>query len=114
MCWASDLAGRVSGEVLTDDTTREAAAADFGGIVTRKPEVVVRPASARDVAEVLKFASRHSLGVSTRGAAHSQSGQSLSEHILLDMRALDQVRRVNRAAGTVVCQGGVHWRTLVE
>ena len=114
MAWPSDLARHVSGHVLTDDATREAAAADFGRVVIRKPEAVVRPASAEDVAVVLKFASRQSLGVSTRGAAHSQSGQSLSEHIVLDMCALDQVRRLNRAAGTVVCQGGVKWRSLVE
>ncbi len=114
MTWAAELAREISGQVLTDDASRDAVATDFGHSVVRKPVVVVQPASTEDVAKVVKFASRHGLRVSTRGAGHSQAGQSLSEHIVLDMTSLTQIRQVDENAGTAVCQGGLKWRSLVE
>lgn len=114
MIWFAELAREISGHVLTDDATRDAAATDFGRLIVLKPQVVVRPASTEDVAKLVKFASRLRLGINTRGAGHSQTGQSLSEHIVLDMTSLAQVREVDEKAGTVVCQGGIKWRALVE
>jgi cytokinin dehydrogenase len=126
MAWMSDLAGEIGGQVLTDDSSREAVSTDFGRIVARQPAVVVRPGSTEDVARVVKFAAKHSLGVGTRGAGHSQTGQSLSEHIVLDMTSLEQVKRLGPptgaegagvspdSSGTVVCQAGLKWRSLVE
>ena len=121
MIWTSDLAREISGQVLTDDSAREAVSTDFGRLVVRKPAAVVRPRSAEDVAGVVKFAAGHGLGVATRGAGHSQTGQSLSEHIVLDMTSLDQVKRVEApesaspaSPGTVTCQAGLKWRSLVE
>ncbi len=113
MTWTNDLARGIAGRVLTDEAARASVATDFGRVVTRAPTAVVRPASSEDVARVLKFASSRSLTVSTRGAGHSQAGQSLGEHIVLDMTSLSQVRGVHEAALTVVCQGGVMWRALV-
>lgn len=114
MTWTAELACEIEGQVLTDDATREAMATDFGRVIVRKPEVVVRPASSKDVARVVKFAAERSLGVATRGGGHSQTGQSLSEHIVLDMTSLERVLRVNEADGVVVCQSGLKWRSLVE
>jgi len=114
MTWTGDLEREIEGQVLTDEATRELMATDFGRVIIRKPEVVVRPASAEDVARVVKFAAKHSLGVATRGGGHSQTGQSLSEHIVLDMTSLERVLRVNEADGLVVCQSGLKWRSLVE
>jgi cytokinin dehydrogenase len=112
MSWANDLGREISGKVMTDDPAREAVATDFGRIVARKPQVVVRPASTEDVARVVKFAARNSLPIATRGGGHSQSGQSLSEQIVLDTTLLDQVVRVTEDA--VVVQAGIKWRGLVE
>ncbi len=114
MNWTDDLSRQIPCPVLTDDASRDAASADFGHIIVRKPAAVVRPASAADVVKVMKFAVRHSLAVSTRGAGHSQTGQSLSERIVLDMSSLSEIRRWDAADGTVVCQGGLRWRALVE
>lgn len=114
MRWSEEIARSITGQILTDEASREAASTDFGRLVVRKPEVVVRPASTEDVAHVVKFAAKNALTVSTRGGGHSQSGQSLSEHIVLDMTSLNQVRAVDVAAGTVICQGGLKWRGLVE
>lgn len=114
MDWTEDLAHEITGEVLAEEAAREGAARDFGRIVTRKPAAVVRPASAEDVAQAVRFAARHSLSVGTRGAGHSQSGQSLSDHLLLDLSSLQEVRAMDASAGTVTCQGGIKWRALVE
>ena len=114
MNWTADLAREVSGQVLVDDTSREAVSTDFGRVVVRKPAAVVRPASSQDVANVVKFAARNGLSVSTRGGGHSQTGQSLSEHIVLDMTSLNAVMQVNPGKGTVVCQTGLKWRDLVQ
>lgn len=114
VAWATDLVSEIRGHVLTDDTARDSVATDFGHIVARKPEVVVRPVSAEDVARTVKFAARHGLAASTRGGGHSQTGQSLSEHIVLDLTALDRVVRVDAEAPSVVCGGGLKWRSLVE
>jgi FAD/FMN-containing dehydrogenase len=114
MPWTDDLAREVTGRVATDEPTRESYATDFGRVVVRKPQAVVHPASAQDVARVLKFAAKHSLVVGTRGAGHSQTGQSLSDQILLDMTSLGGAARVEEGARAAVCPGGLKWRALVE
>ena len=114
MPWTDDLAREINGRVATDDPTRESVATDFGRVVVRKPQAVVHPASAQDVARALKFAARHSLAVATRGAGHSQTGQSLSDQILLDMTSLGGFARVDEGARAAVCPGGLRWRALVD
>ncbi len=114
MDWSAELARSIKGRVLTDEASRTAVSTDFGRLTVRIPEVVVRPASTADVACVLRFAARNSLRVSTRGSGHSQSGQSLSDHIVLDMTALGQVHQINEEGGTVTSQGGMRWRALLE
>ncbi|HVB28403.1 MAG TPA: FAD-binding protein, partial [Terriglobia bacterium] len=112
--WTADLAREVSGQVLVDDASREAVSTDFGRIIVRKPAAVVRPASSQDVANTVKFAVRQGLSVSTRGGGHSQTGQSLSDQIVLDMTSLNAVTEVDPGKGTVNCQAGLKWRDLVQ
>jgi len=116
MSWTDDLAKEIAGEITTDEHTRESFATDFGRVVARKPQTVVRAASAQDVARVVKFAGKHSLAISTHGAGHSQTGQSLSDQILLDMTTLGASTRVDESPGApaVTCQSGLKWRSLVE
>jgi cytokinin dehydrogenase len=112
MSWTDALAQEISGRVLTDDASCGAVATDFGRIVVRRPQLVVCPASTEEVARVVKFAARNSLHVATRGGGHSQTGQSLSDQIVLDMTSLNQVMSVTEDAATV--QAGIKWRALVE
>ena len=114
MTWVTELAREISGQVFTDEASRQAVATDFGRLVVRKPQAVVRPASTEDVSRLLKFAAKHQLTVATRGAGHSQTGQSLSDQIVLDVTSLDQIKRLDDQGSAVVCQGGVKWRALVE
>ncbi|MCL5005280.1 MAG: FAD-binding oxidoreductase [Acidobacteria bacterium] len=114
MSWTAELVREIRGQVLVDDASRASVSTDFGRIIVRKPAAVVRPASAEDVASAIKFAVCHGLSVSTRGGGHSQTGQSLSDQIVLDMTSLDKVTEVNPGQGTLTCQTGLKWRTLVE
>ncbi|HEV2416736.1 MAG TPA: FAD-binding protein [Terriglobia bacterium] len=114
MNWIAELTSLIAGQVLTDDAARAEISTDFGRVVERKPVVVVRPASARDIAATVKFAGRHSLLISARGCGHSQNGLSLSDQIVLDLRGLDRILSVNEARGQVTCQAGATWRALVN
>lgn len=114
MSWTAELAREIRGQVLVDDVSRESASTDFGRMIVRKPAAAVRPASPEDVASAVRFAVRHGLSVSTRGGGHSQTGQSLSDQIALDMTSLDKVLEVDPGQGTVTCQAGIKWRTVVE
>lgn len=108
---ASDLAALAVGPVCGG----EGFAHDFGGIVRRVPAAVVRPEDARGVAAVLRFASAHGVPVTSRGAAHSQSGQSLCDDgIVLDLAGLDRIDPIDRSAGAIGLGAGVRWGDVVE
>src|SRR3990172_8146549 len=66
----NDLTG-LSGTLLFEDATRQAAADDFGRIVHRQPIAVLKPGSAEDIVKLVQFANRHGLKGATRGRAHS-------------------------------------------
>jgi len=59
MTWVTELGREISGQVFTDEASRQAVATDFGRLVVRKPQAVVRPASTEDVSRLLKFAAKH-------------------------------------------------------
>jgi len=114
---AQDLRPLVKGTVHDDRAGREERSGDFGRMVRRVPGVVVRPASTADVAAVIRYARKHRVAVSTRGEAHTQTGQALTDGgILLDLTALGTIHSVD-AGGTppsASCDAGVKWETLVR
>jgi cytokinin dehydrogenase len=112
--FASALQGRISGTVLADPSALAQGSADFGRLVDKRPAAVVRPASVEDVAAIVRFAGEAGIGVTCRGAAHSQSGQGLSAGgLLLDMTGLDGAIAVDVEAGTVTCLAGTSWSDIV-
>lgn len=110
----ADLKALVEGQVLTDDASRQAASGDFGRMVYRVPKAVVRPKSAKDVAAVMKYAHKNGLKVSSRGEAHTQTGQGLTDGILIELGSMNQVLALDEKAMTVSVQAGCKWRDLVE
>jgi len=110
----TDLKALVEGEILTDEASRKAVSSDFGRMVVRVPQVVVRPKTAQDVAAVMKYAAKNGLKVSSRGEAHTQTGQGLTEGILVDMGSMNRVLAVDEKGLTVSVQAGCKWRDLVE
>ncbi|MFI0348879.1 FAD-binding protein [Actinomadura sp. 9N407] len=81
---------------------------DFGGIVRRTPREVVRPASAGEVAALL----RHDPSALPRGCGHSTDGRSLTSGIMLDMRGLATVHEVRDDRVSV--DAGATWREVLE
>lgn len=114
MDWVPELAGKINGPMLTDEASRDEFSMDFGRLVKRRPTAVARPSAAADVAELVKFAGRHSLKIAVRGRGHSQNGMSLSDDIVLGMRGLDTILEVDSAQKWVMCQAGITWRVLLE
>lgn len=107
------LKGLVQGQVFEDEETLQEVQTDFGRILQKTPRLVVVPASPEDVQHVVRFAEEDGCAVSTRGASHSQSGQSLNQDgILLDMSGLNRVEKME--GDSVWVQAGIEWGTLVE
>lgn len=98
--------------VITDDALRRRYADDFGHIVHETPIAVVRPHTAEEVAEVIRFARRHGLGVAVRGAAHTTHGQSqVRGGVVIDMTAMAAADACLPSRMTV--QTGAMWGEVV-
>lgn len=85
---ATYLNEHLSGEVLTHGLPVVMAEQD-GGILSRKPEMVVRPAGVNDIRKVMKFCSQladkgHVLSVSVRGSGTDSNGGSLGRGVIID------------------------------
>ncbi|MQM18785.1 hypothetical protein Taro_051779 [Colocasia esculenta] len=97
------------------------AARDFGGVYQLRPAAVVRPASAEDVAAVVRLAARSPrLTVAVRGNGHSIYGQAMAAGgVILEMRpSLSGMELVpGRAPGdhpAVRAGGGALWEDVLH
>lgn len=104
---------RFEGRLLQDDASIAAAADGFGHIVHRRPAAVLQPASADDVALMIRYARDHGLQVAPRGQGHSTHGQAQVEGgVVLDLRTLARVREVTATSALV--DAGIRWCDLLE
>jgi cytokinin dehydrogenase len=69
----------IGGEVHCDANALAAAAEDFGHIVQRRLKAVLKPASAADIAAVLRWATSRGVKVAARGQGHSTYSRSMVE-----------------------------------
>ncbi|XP_047324786.1 cytokinin dehydrogenase 5-like [Impatiens glandulifera] len=87
----SDLIGLgLDGRLTNHPSHVKAVSSDFGGVKTAEPLAVLHPASADDVARLVKAAyeSTHGFTVSARGHGHSINGQAqTSNGVVVDMGA---------------------------
>jgi cytokinin dehydrogenase len=112
---ALDLRQKLSGRVVIEDSDLQGASQDFGRIRSKKPAIVIRPSSTEDVVQSVRFAVERNLALTVRGAAHSQSGQCLSENgLLLDIKSLNRMIEFNPQEETVLVEGGMIWDDLVK
>ncbi|MBE9181927.1 FAD-binding protein [Oculatella sp. LEGE 06141] len=112
---ASDLKSMINGDVSSIETDLLDVSQDFGGIVQKRPQVVVRPQNSMDVATAVKYALSNDLTLSSRAAGHSCSGQSLNQDgILLDMRSLNQIHEFYPDRLWFKADAGVTWRKIVD
>lgn len=83
---------------------------DFGRIVRRPPRTVVRPVSAREVAEALR---ESELRAAAQGCRHSTYGQAQApDGLVLDLRAMSAVHELR--PDQVVVDAGMTWRELLD
>ncbi|MFJ6381128.1 FAD-binding protein [Kitasatospora sp. NPDC092039] len=99
---------------------------DFGHLVTARPRAVLRPASVRDVQQLLAFARRHRIPVAVNGqsgdlAQHGEAGlESHSSYgqanprggIAIDARSLSRILSVQ--PGRAVVEAGATWAQVTE
>ena len=83
----------VSGDViLPGDTAYDEARTLWNGAFDRRPAVVVRCSSARDVSAAVTFARMHGLELAVRGGGHSTGGLSgVDDGLVIDLSAMNQV-----------------------
>ena len=84
------LQGKIVGAVITpQDPVYEEARRVFYGSHDRRPAVIVRPADASDIAEVIKLAADTGLELAVRSGGHSPAGHGTTEGgILLDLSSM--------------------------
>jgi FAD/FMN-containing dehydrogenase len=109
----SDLAGRVSGSVLSPgDAGYEVARAVHNGLVDRKPALIVRCHTTGDVAAALAFARRTGLEVSIRGGGHNVAGRAVTDGgVMIDLAEMKGIA-IDPERATATAEGGVTWGEL--
>ncbi len=104
------LASQISGHVITPETPDyESARLIFNRAFDQHPALIVRCASASDVARSLEFSQSHSLLLAVRGGGHNRAGFSVCDGgVVIDLSGMSRVEveadeRVARAeAGALV------------
>lgn len=90
------LTGRISGAVITALEPRLGAEADAliwnGRKPGRRARLIIRAASAGDVAEAVRFAAANDLTVSPRGGGHQFTGIAAQADMVIDLGALDGLK----------------------
>ncbi|MHA1266281.1 MAG: FAD-binding oxidoreductase [Candidatus Helarchaeota archaeon] len=86
-----------------------------GGLVEKRPDYVVRPKSAEEIAEILKIASTEKVPVIPRGGGAGLLDGVLplrSGGIVVDMTRMNHVLNFNENAMTVTVECGITWAQL--
>jgi len=109
-----EIAGALSGicgteNVLTGRETLEAYGHDETEDLVFLPDVVVRPADARQISEVLRLASAHAIAVAPRAGGTGLSGGALPVYggITLSMERLNRILEIDTANLQAVSEPGV-------
>ena len=104
------LASKITGHVITPDSPDyESARLIFNRAFDQRPALIVRCASASDVARSLEFSQVQNLPLAVRGGGHNRAGFSVCDAgVVIDLAAMNRVevdanKRVARAqAGALV------------
>ena len=100
------------GTLHLDDEARTAAAEDFGHIVHRMPEGVLRPGSTEDVATIVRWAGNLRRKIAPMGQRHSVYGRAqVRDGIVIDMTPLRAVHEVRN--DRIVVGAGAKWSEVL-
>ncbi len=76
---------------------------------------VVSVASLDAVVEAVRGARRRGLPVCVAGGRHAMGGQAFAEGgVLIDMRGLDRIGRLDPVASTIEVEAGIQWPALID
>ena len=83
---------------------------------SHQPEAVALPRSTQSVATVLRFANRHQLPVTPRGAGHGYVGGCVPVRggIVLSLARMDRIKEINAADFVAVVEPGVNTQRLQD
>jgi len=103
----------IAGEaVRPDESPRERAAGDFGGLRHELPRAVVRATSHAGVAQALRSARQQGLKVAARGTGHTTRGQSLvRDGVVIDTAGLGEIEVLK---DTVRVGAGARWHQVLQ
>lgn len=101
------LAASVDGHVITPDATDyESARLIFNRAFDLHPTLIVRCASASDVARALDFAQKQNLTIAVRGGGHSRAGFSICDKgMVIDLAGMKRIE-VDARNGVARAQAG--------
>jgi FAD/FMN-containing dehydrogenase len=102
--------GGFSGETSTAaDRDYDSLRSIWNGAIDRRPAVIARCTTARQVGDSIRFARQGGLEVAVRGGGHSYAGNSVCDGgMMIHLGAMNGVA-VDAAARRVVCGGGATW-----
>ncbi|WP_428261710.1 FAD-binding protein [Haliangium sp.] len=107
----------LDGSLVIDPEVLDAAADDFGHIVSHRPWAVLLPGSIEDIERMVEFANRYRVPIAGRNAyddAHSCLGQSQVEAgIVINNRSLAAVPAVTAADDEIWVEAGARWRDIL-
>src|SRR5512139_3298299 len=89
-----NLKGNVKGKVvLRDDPDYEGVRKIWNAMIDRRPAVIVRCATADDVAYAIRFARENGLDISVRGAGHNIAGNAVCDGgMMIDLSTMKNIR----------------------
>ena len=107
------LRTRVSGQVLTaQDDGYDAARQPWNLTVDQHPAVIVVAATAKDIAEAVRFADEQDLGIAVKGGAHGTIREANGSMLIVTSQMTDVI--VNAAAKTAWVSAGAKWGRVLE
>lgn len=103
--------------VKEDEFTRHAYSRNVDPLLQGIPDVVVRPKDAKEVSEILKVANDEDIPVFIRGGGDCEFGGSKpigDNGILLDMKRMDNIIKLDQEYLIVVVEAGTSWGKVNE
>jgi glycolate oxidase len=103
------------GEIFLEPATLAKYAGDKW-FAAHQPDAVALPRSTKSVAAILRFANRHRIPVTPRGAGHGYVGGCVPVRggIVLSLERMNRIREINAADFVAVVQPGVNTKIFQE
>jgi len=102
-------------ELLLEPQTLKNYAADKW-FAAQQPDAVARPRSVKSVSTILRFANRHKIPVTARGAGHGYVGGCVPVYggIVLSLERMNRIKEINAADFVAVVEPGVVTQKLQD